>query len=156
MERLQSLIVALRTLRSELNIPPDKPAPALIRTENDAVVSSVRRFETIFGTLARVSELDIGPEVARPAQAPRKVLEFAEVFLPLDGVIDIAAERVRLVQERTQVEADLKQALGKLENEEFLKKAPPAIVDKEKQKLEEFQQKLERLEQNLDLLGVKI
>lgn len=155
MNMLQSLIISLRTMRSELNITPDKKAPALIRTESDQVVGLVNRYGQTFEALANVSELEIGPEVVRPAQAPRKVLEFAEVFLPLEGVIDIAEERVRLVQELAKVEADLKRTTGKLDNEDFLKKAPPNIIEKEQQKLSEFQQKMERLEQNLDLLGVK-
>lgn len=155
MNMLQSLIISLRTMRSELNITPDKKAPALIRTESDQVIGLVNRYGQTFEALANVSELEIGPDVVRPAQAPRKVLEFAEVFLPLEGVIDIAEERVRLVQELAKVEADLKRTTGKLDNEDFLKKAPPNIIEKEQQKLQEFQQKMERLEQNLELLGVK-
>ncbi len=155
MNMLQSLIISLRTMRSELNITPDKKAPAMIRTESDQLINLVNAYGQIFESLANVSELEIGPDVVRPAQAPRKVLEFAEVFLPLEGLIDIAEERVRLVQELSKVEADLKRTSSKLDNEDFLKKAPPNIIDKEKQKLSEFQQKMERLEQNLELLGVK-
>jgi len=155
MAALQQLIVSIRTMRSELNIPPDKPAPVLIRSEDKPLIARVERYREAFAGLAHVSELDIGPHVARPAQAPRKVLDNAEVFLPLEGVIDVAAERVRLTQELSRVEADLNQALNKLDNEDFLRKAPPAVVEKEKNKLAEFQQRAQRLEQNLELLGVK-
>ncbi|HEY5596903.1 MAG TPA: valine--tRNA ligase, partial [Candidatus Bipolaricaulota bacterium] len=156
MDRLQALITAIRTLRSELNVPPDRPATVLIRTEEAALEDLVRQHAHIFQSLAHAAQVDIGPQVTRPAQAPRKVLEFAEVFLPLEGVVDIAAERVRLVQELSRVESDLKRALLKLENEEFLRKAPTDVVDKEKRKLAEFQQMAQRLAENLELLGVKI
>jgi len=155
METLQQLIVSVRTMRSELNIPPDKPVPVLVRSEDKPLIARVERYREAFASLAHVDTLDIGPHVVRPAQAPRKVLDNAEVFLPLDGVIDIASERVRLTQELSRVEADLNVALHKLENEDFLSKAPPAVVEKEKNKLSEFQQRAQRLEQNLALLGVK-
>ncbi len=154
-ETLKGLITAVRTMRSELNLPPDKPTPALIRTENEGVQRLARDYRAAFESLARVTQLDVGPEVTRPAQAPRKVFEYAEVFLPLEGVIDIAAERVRLAQELARAQDDLERSAHKLDNEDFLKKAPPAIVEKEQQKLEEFQERVKRLEQNLELLGVK-
>jgi valyl-tRNA synthetase len=152
MTQLQALITAVRTMRSELNVPPQKPATVLIKTESKEIEALVRQYRQFFHELAGVEQLTVGAQLSRPKAAPRTVLEWAEVFLPVDGLVDLAAERERLQRERSEAHAHLESTLKKLSSAEFLARAPEEIIEKEKQKAQEFQEKLQRLEQNLQLL----
>ncbi len=154
MNILQELIVSIRTIRSALNVPPGKQAKVLIRTEEPAVERLIREHESFFQDLAWVKELSVGAHVQRPKQAPRKVLEYAEVFVSLDSWIDLDRQRDQLRHELEELRQKLASTERQLNNVEFLAKAPKEIVDKEKAKSEELAAKVERLEKNLELLGV--
>jgi valyl-tRNA synthetase len=152
MQAIQSLITAIRTMRAEMNIPPQKLAKALIKIEDKGIQKLIKEYELFFKELAQTEELTVGAQIERPKASPRMVLEFGEVFLPLEGLIDITKEKARLRQEMEQARKLLEGTLRKLDNEEFLEKAPAEIIEKEKNKAQEFKEKLERLEQNLALL----
>jgi valyl-tRNA synthetase len=149
---IQSLITAIRTMRSEMNIPPQKPAKVLLKIEDPSLQKLAKEYELFFRELAQTGELTVGAHLERPKASPRMVLEFGEVFLPLEGLIDVTKEKARLRQEMEQARKLLEGTLRKLNNEDFLEKAPNEIIDKEKAKAQDFKDKLERLEQNLALL----
>jgi valyl-tRNA synthetase len=153
MHVIQSLITAIRTMRSEMNIPPQKPARVLIKIEDRGLQKLVKEYELFFKELAQTEELIIGAQLDRPKASPRMVLEIGEIFLPLEGLIDVTKERARLRQELEQTRKLLDGTWRRLNNEEFLEKAPAEIVEKEKIKAQQFKEKLERLEQNLTLLS---
>jgi valyl-tRNA synthetase len=153
---LQELIVSIRTIRSELNVPPGKPAQVLLRTEKPHIETLIREHEHFFRKLAWVDELVIGPNVPRPKDAPRKVLEYAEVFISLQGLIDVGQQRDLLRRELEDLRKKLASIDRQLRNEEFLAKAPKEIIEKEKVKSEELAAKVERLEKNLELLGINV
>ncbi|MDW8110589.1 MAG: valine--tRNA ligase [Candidatus Bipolaricaulota bacterium] len=153
MAQLQALITAIRTMRSALNVPPQKPVAVLIKTESAHVEGLVREYQSFFQELAKVGQLTVGAQIARPKAAPRMVLEWAEVFLPVDGLVDLEAERRRLERELNEVRAQWEGTLKKLQDPEFLARAPEEIVEKERQKAQEFHERLTRLEQNLKLLS---
>lgn len=94
----------------------------------------------------------VGPSVERPKSAPRIVLEWAEVFVPLEGLLDLKQEHKRLRQELKEARAGLEATLRKLDNPNFLERAPHEVIEKEKRKAQEFREKVARLEQNLQLL----
>jgi valyl-tRNA synthetase len=150
---LQELISAVRTIRSEMNVPPQAPARAIIRAEDQGIKELVEANRLFFRELAGVQEFEVGPDLPRPEAAPRVILEGAEVFVPLEGLIDIAKERARLERELLEVEGELAASLRKLEDERFLKRAPQEIIEKERAKAEEFRVRADRLRKNLQVLG---
>nr|BAL58787.1 valyl-tRNA synthetase [Candidatus Acetothermum autotrophicum] len=150
MQKLQALITAIRTIRSEMNVPPQKRAKVFIKAEDPSVQRLVHEYMIFFQELAQASEVVVGSE--RPKNAPRMVLEWAEVFVPLEGLLDLKQEHKRLQQELKEARAGLEATLRKLDNPEFLERAPEEIIEKEKRKAQEFKEKVERLEQNLKLL----
>ncbi len=152
MQKLQALITAIRTIRSEMNVPPQKKAKVFIKAEELSVQQLVHDYKIFFEELAQASEVIIGPNVERPKSAPRMVLEWAEVFVPLEGLLDLQQERRRLRQELKEARAGLEATLRKLDNPDFLERAPHEVIEKEKRKAQEFREKVERLEQNLQLL----
>jgi valyl-tRNA synthetase len=152
MNELQALITAIRTIRSEMNVPPQKRAKVFIKAENPHVQQLVQDYKIFFTELAQVSDIVVGPTIERPKNAPRMVWEWAEVFVSLEGLLDLDQERKRLRQELAEARAGLEAALRKLDNPDFLERAPDEVIEKEKRKAQEFKEKIDRLEQNLQLL----
>ncbi|MBS3791459.1 MAG: valine--tRNA ligase [Candidatus Bipolaricaulota bacterium] len=146
---LQEMIKAIRNVRGEMNIPTGKGIKVLIDTENGDLGRLAEEKLTYFQELANVDELITGTDLGRPENSARRVLEDSEVLVPLEGLIDIEKERERIKNELTEVENDLDSTLRKLNNEDFLKKAPDEVVSKEKKKKEEFLARKDRLETNL-------
>jgi valyl-tRNA synthetase len=154
MKILQDLIVAIRNLRAEMNLPPQKKVKVLIQA-NSMIRKLIKEHAELFHELAGASEVECREEITRPKKTMCKVLEWAEVFIPLEGLIDIAKEKVRLLRELTKARENLDAVMRKLDSEEFLEKAPPEVIEKEKGKFEEFKAKVERLRKNLKSLGVR-
>lgn len=152
MQKLQALITAIRTIRSEMNVLPQKKAKVFIKADAPSIQQIVQDYKIFFEGLAQASDVIVGPNVERPKSAPRMVLEWAEVFIPLEGLLDLRQEHKRLRQELQEARAGLEATLRKLDNPEFLERAPNEVIEKEKRKAQEFREKVERLEQNLQLL----
>jgi valyl-tRNA synthetase len=152
MATLQELISAIRTIRSEMNVPPHAPARALIRAEDQGIRELVEENRVFFRELAGVHEFAVGRDIERLEHAPRIILEGAEVFLPLEGLIDVKRERARLERELEEVQQTLSGSLRKLEDERFLQRAPQEIVEKEQAKARELRERAERLNKNLRIL----
>jgi len=149
---LQEMIKAIRNVRGEMNIQTGQDIKVLIDTEDEELGRLAKENLTYFSELARVEELTVGSDLERPDNSARRILENAEVLVPLSGLIDIDKERERIKGELSDVEDDLNATLRKLNNEDFLKKAPEEVVAKEKEKKDEFLQRKERLETNLAAL----
>ncbi len=153
MQILQELIVSIRTMRAALGVPPGQRAKAFIRTEDPQIERLAQDHRHFFQQLAWVEELAVGPKIERPKQAPRKVLEYAEIFLPLDGLVNLRRQRDLLSHELKEAQEELKKARLRLNNTDFLRKAPPEIIERERARSEELAAKIARLEENLELLG---
>jgi valyl-tRNA synthetase len=87
-------------------------------------------------TLAGLGKMDVqGSEADKPTKAMTAVVEGVEIFLPLAGMVDLELELKRLQKEKAILEEEKKRLTGKLANEQFVAKAPPAVVEKERKKL---------------------
>ena len=155
MGALQQVVVAVRTLRSEWGVPPGRRTRLLVRAQSDEIERLCREHAHYFERLAGVEPggLTVGPDVERPRNAPRRVLEFAEVFLPLEGVVDVEKQRERLLRDLEEARRELERVRRRLDDPEFLQKARKEVVEREKARAEELGALIARLEENLDLLG---
>jgi valyl-tRNA synthetase len=151
MVRLQAVIVAARTVRSEHDLHPRKELPLTLRTDDPQVLASLRREQDAIAKLcnARVvieqSGADQGGAVA--------VVEGVTLVVPLADLVDPAKERERLTREITKLEKELVAVQRKLANPEFLARAPAALVEQETARERETTQALERLGAALSALG---
>jgi valyl-tRNA synthetase len=91
-------------------------------------------------------------DLQKPPRSLTSVVSGGEVYLPLAGVLDIAQESNRLQKELATIKAEVFRCEQKLKNEGFLKKAPPQIVEEERQKLNEYRNKRDRLESHISEL----
>jgi valyl-tRNA synthetase len=146
---VQLVINSVRNIRGELSVPPSKEIELVLSFSDVHRGEILDKYRTYFQRLARVTKISHLAGAAKPAQSASAVVEGGEIFIPLGGVIDLAAERDRIQKEITRVRGMLDGIQRKLANESFVSKAPADVVEKEREKLESFRVNLEKLEQNL-------
>jgi valyl-tRNA synthetase len=140
--RLKAVAGACRQLRSEMNLSPAERVPLLVAGDADFVASAA----SVLKALARLSEVQQLAE-ADFDQATRAtpVAVQGPSRLALRVQIDVGEELARLAKETARIEAEIAKANAKLGNASFVERAPAAVVNQEKQRLEGFQQTLDRL-----------
>jgi len=141
---LQGIVVAVRNLRVESKIAPGRAVPVVIRGST-AQLDLLGRLEVQLLPLARIESLALARDGSRPKVAASAVVDGAEVFLPLEGLIDLAEERGRLAREAEKLLEDLEGVKRKLRNQDFLNKARREVVDKERARLGQLEETLEKL-----------
>jgi valyl-tRNA synthetase len=151
MDLVQAVIGAIRNIRGEMNVPQDIKAPVLIGggREKTALIEASAIF---LKTLANVSILTVGEKLEKPAHSATALVQNLEIFLPLEGIIDIHLERDRIQKELRRMEGFLKNLESKLQNPGFNEKAPEEVVTREKRKRDDFQEKIGKLRHTLALL----
>ncbi|MDR3611573.1 MAG: valine--tRNA ligase [Ignavibacteriaceae bacterium] len=148
MEFVQNIITAIRNIRGEMNIPPSKALNVFIKT------SEVKAHQVEYiKKLARVENLTAAPALEKPGASASAVIKDCEIFIPLEGLIDLDVERNRLRKEIERTEGSLVSINKKLSNEKFVQNAAPDIVEKERRKKYEWELNLEKLKTILINLG---
>jgi valyl-tRNA synthetase len=144
------LITAIRSVRSEMNIPPAAMIPLVLIGADIQTRSRADRWAEYVQRLARVAS--IGYADAAPAGAVQVVVRGQIAALPLAGLLDLSAETARLQKELVKVGADISRIDAKLGNADFIRRAPEEVVDGEREKREEAAARREKIEQALERL----
>lgn len=145
-------ISAIRTVRSEMNVPPSRLAPVLLRDASPATVARAAKWSEAIGRMARVSEV-LPLEGDMPQGAAQLVVDEATLVIPLAGIIDIAQERQRLEKECTKVEGEITKVERKLGNADFVARAKPEVVVENRERLDAFMAERVRLRAALDRIA---
>jgi valyl-tRNA synthetase len=153
MQMIMDLIMAIRNIRGEMNIAPSMQITVIVRVESKELGEHLEKSAGYAKTLARIKELRIGVSEAKPASVATAVIAGAEVYVPLEGLLDLSQERDRLQKEIAKISKDIEVFSKKLSNKNFVDKAPKEVVEKDTAKLEEFRVKRDKLEQSLRMLG---
>jgi valyl-tRNA synthetase len=153
MQTVMGLIMAIRNIRGEMNIAPSVQISVIVKAENAELAGHLEKNAASAKTLARLGSLRIGIDEKKPKAAATGVIRGAEVYVPLEGVIDLAQERDRLMKEIAKLSKDIDVFAKKLSNRNFVDKAPKEVVEKDTAKLEDFRAKRDKLEQSLKMLG---
>jgi valyl-tRNA synthetase len=128
------LITVVRSVRNEMNVPPSKPSPVLLRDAPAETLGRVDRWMEAIRRLARAS--DVQPlQGDVPRGSAQAVLDETTVVLPLEGLIDLAAERMRLTKDRDRLATDASKTRQKLANADFVARAPEEIVAENRERL---------------------
>ncbi len=155
MDLLMETIRTIRNIRSEYNVEPGKRIiAALAGGQYEAMLSKHR---DILVNLARLDEtqLTIVPALdEKPAQAVSQVISGGiEVYLPLAGMIDLAAEKERLEKELAQLEKFITNSEKKLQNQNFIEKAPAEVVQRERDRLEDLKVQADKTKKQIQDFG---
>jgi valyl-tRNA synthetase len=144
------LVTAIRSVRVEMNIPPATSLPLVLAGVSAAVAERARNWAEFVKRLARIGEITFAESA--PRGAVQLVVRGDVAALPLKGVVDLAAERARLVKEMAKCDADIARVDAKLGNPNFVARAPEEVVEEEKEKREEAQTRKAKLAEALQRL----
>jgi valyl-tRNA synthetase len=149
---LQNIARAIRNLRAEVKLPPQKTASSVsLRLKDEAKTAVVRENDDMIRLLAKVDEIELSPFGApKPAKSIATVTSEWELFFPVGGMMDIGREIARFEEELKRLDIDMKRVAGKLENENFIQRAPAEVVEKEKNALAEGEARKCRIQENLE------
>jgi valyl-tRNA synthetase len=144
-EWVKNIIISIRTIRSEMLVSPSKQTPLYLRNFNPAIEKLVAKYSTILSALGKLTSINLlNPNDPVPLASSNVVGEL-ELLIPMAGVIDQAAELQRLDKEIAKIEKDLIFTYNKLNNPSFTDNAPPDVIEKTKEKLEQAEQAKQKL-----------
>ncbi|WCG83488.1 valine--tRNA ligase [Pectobacterium sp. A5351] len=138
LEWIKQAIIAVRNIRAEMNIAPGKPLEVLLRDVTGEAQRRVEENRSFIQTLARLESITLLPAGDKGPVSVTKLIDGAELLIPMAGLIDKAAELDRLAKEVAKIEAEIGRIESKLSNEGFVARAPEAVVAKEREKLDGY------------------
>jgi valyl-tRNA synthetase len=139
------LIGLVRSVRTEMSVPPSALAPVLLRDAAAETMGRAERWMDAIRRMARASEVR-ALDGALPPGSAQAVLDEATVVLPLAGLIDIAAEQKRLAGARDKASVEAEKVARKLANGDFVSRAKPEVVEENRERLAAFQAEMARLQ----------
>ena len=131
---IKDAVIAVRNIRAEMNIAPSKPLQLLIRKASPAVHRIISDNVTFVESLARLSEIVLLDEGEVGPLSVTKLVDGAELLIPMAGLINKEDELARLEKEIARIDGEIARIDNKLSNASFVDKAPAAVVAKEKEK----------------------
>jgi valyl-tRNA synthetase len=149
--KLKTLVDACRNLRGEMNVSPATRMPLFVLGDTHFMQSAA----PVLQSLAKLSEVKVFESEAEWAAAAQAapVAVVGEARLCLFIEVDVAAEKIRLTKEAARLEGEIAKATGKLSNDAFVAKAPPAVIEQEKKRVADFSATVEKIRQQLQRLG---
>jgi valyl-tRNA synthetase len=144
-EFIQGIITAIRNIRGEMNIPPSKPITVMLKTDriNDEQVKYIK-------SIVKIDELKVDSKMQKPKASASAVIKGCDIFIPLEGLIDLNVERSRIEKEITRISGSLEGVRKKLSNEGFVAKAPSDVIERERTKMNDWEKSLEKLKTILE------
>ena len=149
MKLLSDIIRSVRAIRAEVQTPMSKKVPLYISAKDAETLAVLEENAMYLEKFCNPEPLVLGQGIEAPGQSMTSVVSGAELFLPLEGLIDIAAETVRLEKELEKWAKEVKLVQGKLSNERFVSKAPEAVVAEERAKEQDYIEKHATVEKRL-------
>lgn len=140
MTLIQNIVTAIRNIRGEMNIPPSKKINVELKIE-----SLEQNQIDYIKLLGKVESLNHSADLTKPKTSASSVVKGCEIYIPLEGLIDLEVERQRIDKEIKRIEGALIGVERKLSNEKFVGRAPTDVVEKEKTKKADWENSLEKL-----------
>ena len=153
MEFVQSVIVAVRTIKAELGISPTRKVHLLLHPADEAQAKLLEQNRVCIETLARLEDLVIDSSQPAPAAAASAVAGGCQVIVPLAGAVDLADELARLDKELARLEKDMTEVNRKLRNESFVSRAPAQVVERERERAASIADASEKLTARRELFA---
>ena len=148
---LQEIITSIRSIRSRMNVMPSKFSDLSIRCENNQKFLLNKHID-LLKSLSRTKNIFMGENIEKPKQAATAIAAGMELYIPLGGLVNLDEEKVRMNKRTKEINRLLNGINSKLTNENFLKRAPEMVVNKERSNQKKLNEELEKLTLNLELL----
>ncbi|HEY8449019.1 MAG TPA: class I tRNA ligase family protein, partial [Bacillota bacterium] len=151
--RVMDVIRALRNIRSEFKVDPARKIEVILHADAPQLRTALEQGRNALVHLAGTGKLQILERLEeRPRRAATAVVPGVEAYVPLAGLIDLDAELARLQKEYDEARTYAARLAERLQNPEFLKKAPAAVIERERQRESELRDRIERLAERLSQL----
>ena len=138
----------LRNLKAEYNLGSRKDVRFIFKGATTWLAPEIN----VLALLAGSTEILVDDSYEAPKGTPAAVTPVGEAYMPMEGMIDVEAEKIRISKEIEKMRIEVKKAEGKLGNASFVDRAPPEVVIQEKQRLEDWKTKLAQLGEMLEAL----
>ena len=156
LEMAMAVIKSIRNIRAEADAAPSRKLTAVILCA-DGKESVVRAGERYISKIANITDIKFAASKADvPEEVMSAVVAGAEIFIPLDDIMDYEAELDRLMKEKKKLEGEVKRVAGKLSNEGFIKKAPEKVINEEKAKQVKYEEMLAKVCDRLAVVEKKV
>jgi valyl-tRNA synthetase len=150
---LQEMVRAIRSLRAEVNLPPMRACPKLyVSPHSDVARAALAVQLKLIASQAWFDEVEVGAPDSDVKRVETSAAG-ADIYLPIEGVIDLEAERARLARDRAKIETELASVKKRLDNPMFVQRAKPEAVEKVRQALDDLVAKLAKVEQRQKLFA---
>lgn len=149
MKLLMDIIRAVRNIRAEVNTPMSKKVPMYISAKDQVTLAVLEVNKAYIEKFCNPETLTLGENSQPTVKTMSAVVSGAELFLPLEGLIDVTAEIERLTHELEKWDKEVKRVQGKLSNERFVSKAPEAVVAAERAKEADYLEKFATVEKRI-------
>ncbi|MBU1035416.1 class I tRNA ligase family protein, partial [bacterium] len=149
MEKIMSIIKTIRNIKSDMNIPYSKEIDLYLNVNEKYKLKLIEENVNYIETMIKTKSLEVGTGIKKPEYSATGVLEGVEIFIPLKDIINISEEIARLEKKLNKINSELNLIFKKINNKDFLSRAPEEIVKKERDKADDLRDIKERLENNL-------
>ena len=150
---LQQVIIAVRTIRGEMNIPPGKHMPLIFKHCSDSDRRRIADNQQFLTTLAKLESIEVLEADAKSPMSATQLVGEMEMLVPMAGLIDKDAELGRLQKEIAKLDKEVQRLAGKLGNESFTAKAPAEVVAREREKLAGQEHSLGKMREQYDSIA---
>ena len=141
MKLLVDIIRSVRNIRAEVNTPLSKKIKMIISAHDEKTLQTLEANKSYIERFCNPETLTIALNVETPEKSMTAVVSGAEIYLPLEGLIDIEEEIARLEKELEKLNKEVERVEKKLNNEKFVSKAPEAVVEAERAKQKDYLEK---------------
>ena len=143
------LVTQGRNLKTQFNIGAGKKGKFTLKPAGNLAPGEAE----VLRLLLSAESLDLDPNFAPKKGTPTALTKLGELYLPLDGLVDVEAERARLTKELAKIQAEIEKVEQKLANPSFAQKVPPAVLEEHKQRLADWQTKLAQTKAAIEAFG---
>jgi len=154
-EKKHDLIRVGRILRADYDIAPSREIDYLVKPHSDSLAGQLVQDQASLKTLLRAASIKVDTALTPDKAMPTGVTQVGDIYMPLDGVVDVQAEIAKLGEQLEKIELDLERVNAKLDNIDFVSKAPDHVVGRQRARCQELlgqQEKIKRLTATLSSL----
>jgi valyl-tRNA synthetase len=148
-EYVQDIIAACRRIRKEKGLAENIPLRVTISTPDEATAAVVDKHKKFLKNIGLFEKITSGTDVEKPPHSATTVVETTEIFVSLEGLIEVEEEKKRLEEQKADVNDHIAKIEKQLHNPDFLANAPDEVVQRQMDRAEELREKLQKIVQNL-------
>ncbi|MFL3006188.1 MAG: valine--tRNA ligase [Candidatus Neomarinimicrobiota bacterium] len=148
---LKNIVTDIRSVRSRMNVAPSKYSDLIIQCKKEDQVF-INKHSSLLKSLARISSITMAEDVVKPPKSATAISNGMVLYIPLGGLVNLEEEKNRMEKRTLDINKLLSKIDSKLSNENFLKRAPESVIEKERFNHSKLNQELEKISKNLEMI----